>query len=177
MCGLASPPKPPPAPPGAQDVGHPRGGQRHRPGPPRFPRRSAVHESVLAEDLAEVMKYASLCALGQTAPNPVLSTIRYFRDEYEAHIREKRCPACVCKDLLTYVIDAEKCEACGLCEKNCPSKAIYKDEEGIYTIHQEECIKCGNCFSVCPEKFRAVVKNSSGMASETPQISVVMKGM
>jgi len=119
------------------------------------------------DDLAEVLQEASLCALGQTAPNPVLSTIRYFRDEYEAHIKEKRCPACVCKKLVTYGIDPERCKACGLCEKNCTSNAVHKDGDGIYTIRQESCIKCGNCFSVCPEKFNAVVKNSAGMASET----------
>ncbi|MDY6971146.1 MAG: NADH-ubiquinone oxidoreductase-F iron-sulfur binding region domain-containing protein [Thermodesulfobacteriota bacterium] len=116
------------------------------------------------EDLAEVLQYASLCALGQTAPNPVLSTIKYFRDEYEAHIKEKRCPACICKNLITYEIDPEKCKACGLCEKNCPAHAVSKDEEGIFVIHQEDCIKCGNCFSLCPDKFSAVVKSSPGIA-------------
>jgi NADP-reducing hydrogenase subunit HndC len=128
------------------------------------------------EDLAEVLQDASLCALGQTASNPVLSTIRYFRDEYEAHIKEKRCPACVCKNLITFEIDPERCKVCGLCEKNCPANAVYKDDEGIYTIRQEDCIRCGSCFSVCPEKFSAVVKKSAGMASETSQISMAKKG-
>ncbi len=119
------------------------------------------------EDLAEVLQLASLCALGQTAPNPVLSTIRHFRDEYEAHIKEKRCPACVCRDLITFEIDPEKCKGCGLCEKNCLANAIHKDGNGIYSILQENCIKCGSCILACPEKFNAVVKTSVGIVAET----------
>jgi len=122
-------------------------------------------------DLAEVLQLASLCALGQTAPNPVLSTIRYFRDEYEAHIRDKRCPACVCKELIDYFIDPKKCTGCGLCEKNCPANAIVKSTDSIYSIQTEDCIKCGSCLLACPEKFGAVVKASEGIAATAGVIS------
>ena len=112
------------------------------------------------EDIAELLQVAALCALGQTAANPILSTLRYFRDEYEAHINEKRCPAGVCKELIAYTIDPEKCSGCGLCEKQCPTtvKAIVKTDDDVYEIRQEYCIKCGSCLSVCPEKFMAVAK-------------------
>jgi NADH-quinone oxidoreductase subunit F len=111
------------------------------------------------EDLAEVLRDASLCSLGQTAANPVLSTIRHFRDEYEAHIRGA-CPAKVCKSLVTYYIDPEKCLACGLCLKNCSVGAISGKKGIIHIIDQEKCIKCDTCFDVCPEKFNAVTKIS-----------------
>ena len=97
---------------------------------------------------------ASLCALGGTAPNPVLSTIRYFRDEYEAHIEEKRCPAAVCKALIQYTIEAELCTACGRCRKACPSSAISGAKKVPHEIDQEKCIKCGMCIEAC--KFDAV---------------------
>ncbi|AVX21361.1 MAG: NADH-quinone oxidoreductase subunit NuoF [Bacillota bacterium] len=106
------------------------------------------------ERLARVIKSTSLCGLGQTAPNPVLSTLRYFRDEYEAHIREKRCPAGVCSNLLTYYIDAEKCIGCGLCKKNCPVGAISGNTKEAHVIDPAKCIKCGVCMSKC--KFGAV---------------------
>ena len=111
----------------------------------------------LLEELSEFMQEASLCALGQTAPNPVLSTIKHFRDEYEAHIKEARCPAGVCKALIIYYIDPDKCFGCGLCAKNCPTDAISETENKIYVIELEKCIKCGSCLSVCPEKAKAVV--------------------
>ena len=102
---------------------------------------------------------ASLCALGRTAPNPVRSTIRHFRDEYEAHIREKRCPAGVCAALIAYEIDQEKCtSACGACARACAVDAVEKVEGGYYRIVQEKCIKCGACYTACPEKFAAVCK-------------------
>jgi len=109
----------------------------------------------LLEELGQAVKDASMCALGGTAPNPVLSTLRYFRDEYEAHIRDHRCPAGVCKALLTFSIDPEKCKACLLCNKNCPQNAISGEKKKPQKIDQEKCIKCGVCRDVC--KFDAVI--------------------
>jgi NADH:ubiquinone oxidoreductase subunit F (NADH-binding)/(2Fe-2S) ferredoxin len=114
----------------------------------------------LLEELSEVTRDASLCALGRTAANPVLSTIRYFRDEYEAHIKEKRCPAYVCKELISYYIDPEKCQACMICFRQCPAQAIAGDKNQIHVIDQEKCTKCGTCFEVCPPRFGAVKKIS-----------------
>jgi NADH:ubiquinone oxidoreductase subunit F (NADH-binding)/(2Fe-2S) ferredoxin len=104
----------------------------------------------LLEEIGWTTTEASLCALGGTAANPVLSTIRYFRDEYEAHIRDKRCPAGVCPALITYTIDAEACIACGKCKKECPTKAITGEKKVPHEIVQEKCIKCGTCKEVCP---------------------------
>ena len=112
----------------------------------------------LLEELAEFMETASLCALGQSAPFPVASTLKYFRDEYEEHIKEKRCRAAVCTALIAYDIDQQKCEACGACLRNCPVNAVNKSEDKVFTIIQEKCIKCGACFTACPEKFAAVIK-------------------
>jgi NADH:ubiquinone oxidoreductase subunit F (NADH-binding)/(2Fe-2S) ferredoxin len=103
----------------------------------------------LLEELSWVVSEASLCALGQTAPNPVMSTLRYFRDEYEAHINEKRCPAGVCKALITYRIVKEKCTACGKCKKVCPSEAISGEKKVPHTIDPKKCIRCGACISEC----------------------------
>ncbi|MFH1529403.1 MAG: NADH-ubiquinone oxidoreductase-F iron-sulfur binding region domain-containing protein [Pseudomonadota bacterium] len=112
----------------------------------------------LLEALSEVAMEASLCALGKSAPNPLLSTLRYFRDEYEAHIQEKRCPARSCKALITYWIDPEKCGACTICQKKCPSNAIEGGKKRIHVVDPETCIKCGVCFDVCPPRFDAVRK-------------------
>jgi NADH:ubiquinone oxidoreductase subunit F (NADH-binding)/(2Fe-2S) ferredoxin/ferredoxin len=114
----------------------------------------------LLEDLAQTTRDASLCALGGSAPNPVLSTIRYFRDEYEAHIKEKRCPAYVCKELIAYHIDPEKCQACMACLRKCPAQAISGAKKQIHVIDQEKCTKCGTCFEVCPTRFAAVQRLS-----------------
>ena len=118
----------------------------------------------LLEELSEFMEMASLCALGRTAPNPVRSTIQHFRDEYEAHIREKRCPAGVCAALIAYEIDQEKCtSACGACARACAVDAIQKVDAGTYTIVQEKCIKCGACYTACPDKYRAVIKRPAAV--------------
>ena len=103
----------------------------------------------LLEELALNVKRASLCGLGQTAPNPVLTTIRYFRDEYEAHIHEKKCPAKKCHALITYEIIPEKCPGCGLCTKYCPTGAISGEKKKPYVIDNEKCIRCGLCMKVC----------------------------
>jgi NADH:ubiquinone oxidoreductase subunit F (NADH-binding)/(2Fe-2S) ferredoxin/ferredoxin len=112
----------------------------------------------LLEELASFVKDASLCGLGQTAPNPVLSTLRYFRSEYEAHIGEQRCPAGVCTALVHYEIDPEKCKACGMCKKKCPVDAIEGAPKVVHKIIQEKCIRCGTCFEVCPKKFSAILR-------------------
>jgi NADH:ubiquinone oxidoreductase subunit F (NADH-binding)/(2Fe-2S) ferredoxin/ferredoxin len=109
----------------------------------------------LLEELGEVMRETSLCGLGSTAANPILSTIKYFRDEYEAHIREKRCPAGVCKALITFTIDEEKCTGCGRCLRDCPQTAISGEKKKPHTIDQEKCIRCGLCRDNC--KFEAII--------------------
>ncbi len=106
-------------------------------------------------ELGEEIKKSSLCGLGQTAPNPVLSTIRYFRDEYEAHIYEGTCPAKVCKGLITYSIDQEKCSGCMVCARNCAADAISGEKKQPHTINPELCTRCGMCASVC--KFDAIL--------------------
>ena len=108
------------------------------------------------EELCYYIKDNSLCGLGQTAPNPVLSTLRYFRDEYEAHIKEKRCPAGVCKALLSYVIDRDKCRGCTLCAKTCPAGAIMGSVRNPHVIDPDKCVKCGACMEKC--RFGAIYK-------------------
>jgi NADH-quinone oxidoreductase subunit F len=129
--------------------------------------RGTEEELQILERIAEVMKDASLCALGSTAANPVLTTLRYFRDEYEAHIKDKRCPARVCKNLVTYYIDPEKCEACMLCLRNCSTGAIHGEKNLVHWIEQDKCIRCGICYEICPERFGAV-KKLSGEAVPVP---------
>ncbi|MFA5026247.1 MAG: NADH-quinone oxidoreductase subunit NuoF [Candidatus Methylomirabilota bacterium] len=109
----------------------------------------------LLAELAEKVRATSLCALGQTAPNPVLTTLRYFRSEYEAHILDRRCPAKVCKPLLTYTIDPEACTGCTVCAKRCPTHAIAGERKQPHVVNQEQCIRCGACVEVC--KFDAVL--------------------
>jgi NADP-reducing hydrogenase subunit HndC len=110
----------------------------------------------LLEELADMIRAVSLCGLGTSAPNPVLSTLRYFRDEYDAHILEKRCPAGVCRALTTFLIDETKCSGCTLCARNCPAGAIYGEKKSPHYIDQDKCVKCRICYEGC--KFNAVRK-------------------
>ena len=120
--------------------------------------RGKEEDIEMIEDVAEVMIDASLCALGTTAANPVLTTLKFFRDEYESHIRERRCPAKFCKNLIDYFIDPDKCQACMICLRNCPNGAIHGEKETVHWIDQEKCIKCGMCWDLC--RFEAVTKLS-----------------
>jgi NADP-reducing hydrogenase subunit HndC len=115
--------------------------------------RGTLESLDLLEELATTVKDTTLCGLGQTAPNPVLSTLRYFRDEYVEHISHRRCPAGVCKELITYSIN-EKCTGCQLCLRNCTVEAITGTKKEIHRIDPAKCIKCGACLSVC--KFNAI---------------------
>jgi NADH-quinone oxidoreductase subunit F len=125
----------------------------------------------LLEELSAFMEDAALCALGRTAPNPVRSTIRHFREEYEAHIREKRCPTGVCRPLIAYEIDPSRCESCGACERACPVGAVGVSEDKAFTIDQGKCIKCGACYSECPDKFKAVLKVPATLIQMQPEFT------
>lgn len=118
--------------------------------------KATIRDLEKLEELCEHLKSNSLCALGQTAPNPVLSTLHYFRDEYLAHIVEKKCPAGVCKDLLQYKIDADKCRGCTLCARTCPADAIIGSVKQVHMINPEKCLKCGACMEKC--RFGAIYK-------------------
>jgi len=109
----------------------------------------------LLSDLGAQIIAGSLCALGQTAPNPVLTTIRYFRSEYEDHILRKKCTARQCKPLLTYIIDQDKCTGCTLCARKCPADAISGEVKKTHTVDNDKCVKCGKCAEVC--RFSAVI--------------------
>jgi NADH-quinone oxidoreductase subunit F len=116
--------------------------------------RGQPEQMELLEELAETIAETSLCALGKTAPNPVRSTIRYFREEYDAHISEKYCPAGVCRALIQYSIDSDNCTGCGACLKACPHGTITGEPKKLHTINQDTCAKCGICKEVC--KFEAI---------------------
>ncbi|MEW6202260.1 MAG: NADH-ubiquinone oxidoreductase-F iron-sulfur binding region domain-containing protein, partial [bacterium] len=109
----------------------------------------------LLKELADTVAQTSLCGLGKTAPNPVLSTLRYFPEEYEAHVHEKHCPAGVCQALIEYKIDAEKCNGCGVCLRNCPYGAVEGKKKEAHIINLNACQKCGICFSMC--KFDSIL--------------------
>lgn len=131
--------------------------------------RGTEEDIKLLEEMAPVIAETSLCALGKTASNPVMTTLRYFRDEYEAHIKEKRCPAFVCKALISYYIDPEKCRGCGICLKNCPVEAISGGKNQVHLIDQDKCTKCGTCFDMCPPKFSALTRISGKSVPATAQ--------
>jgi NADH-quinone oxidoreductase subunit F len=125
-------------------------------------------------NLSEDIIAGSLCGLGKSAPNPVLTTIRYFRDEYEAHIKEKRCPALVCRDLIAYYIIPEKCyRGCEHCMVVCPAECIIEHPKRYKVVDQEKCVKCGNCLEVCPDEYDAVIKVSP--ISELPVSELPVK--
>ncbi len=126
----------------------------------------------LLEDLAVGIKAGSLCGLGQTAPNPVLTTLRYFRDEYEAHIFEQRCPARMCKDLVSYFISPDLCVGCLLCLKNCSSEAITGALKQVHIIDQDLCTRCDVCYQVCPPKVDAVRRYSPQTSLPLPEATV-----
>jgi NADH:ubiquinone oxidoreductase subunit F (NADH-binding)/ferredoxin len=109
----------------------------------------------LLEELGSMIQKFSLCGLGTSAPNPVLTTILYFRDEYEAHIHDKKCPAGVCKPLFHYEIDEKTCTGCHVCAQKCPQEAITGDKKKVHRLDQEKCVKCGVCYDAC--KFDAIV--------------------
>jgi ferredoxin len=106
------------------------------------------------KSVGRAMQKAALCGLGQTAPNPVLSTLRYFEDEYLAHINDRKCPAGKCKDLVRFVIDEAKCRGCTACARKCPANAISGERQKPHAIDQDKCVKCGECFRTC--RFGAI---------------------
>ena len=118
--------------------------------------RGSMEDTDLLVEMGEAIRLGSICGLGQTVPNPVLTTLRYFRDEYEAHIRDKECPARVCKELISYRILPDKCKACMICLRECPVEAIQGAKREVHVIDQGKCIRCGACLSACPPRFSAV---------------------
>jgi len=117
--------------------------------------KGAMEDIVDLESLAKAIQDGSLCALGGSSPNPVLTTLKYFRDEYHAHIIDGKCPAGVCKDLISYSIDPETCSGCGLCARNCPQECITGEKKKPHRINPETCIRCGMCLDSCT--FGAII--------------------
>jgi NADH-quinone oxidoreductase subunit F len=132
--------------------------------------RSKDEDLKIIEDISETMREASLCALGTTAANPILTSLRFFRSEWEEHIRNKSCPSKTCKDLINYYIDPKKCQACQLCLRECPVGAIQGSKDQVHWIEQEKCIKCGICLEIC--NFDAIRKISKEPVPKNP-----LKGM
>jgi NADH-quinone oxidoreductase subunit F len=129
--------------------------------------RGRPADIALLEELSETIRDFSLCALGQTAPNPVLSTLKYFRDEYEAHIHEQHCPAGVCKPLIEYWIDPNLCTGCGACTRVCPQQSIEGEKKAPHVVNKMQCIKCGACYDVC--RFQAILIRS-GEVQPVPMV-------
>jgi len=125
----------------------------------------------MLEDLCVLLEGASLCALWGTAQNIVVSTLKFFREEYEAHIYFKNCPAMVCKPLMHYRINQDDCTGCRLCIKSCPSAAIAGEPKKPHIIDQMKCTKCGACFEVCPDKFGAIVKQTG----QPEEVKIIQK--
>jgi ferredoxin len=118
--------------------------------------KGCLEDLELLERLAKLMKKSSLCGLGRAAPNPVLSTLTHYRDEYLAHVQDRRCPSKKCVALLHYEIDEQKCVGCTVCARNCPVSCISGNRREVHVIDQERCIKCGRCVEVC--RFDAVLR-------------------
>ena len=132
--------------------------------------KGRIEDIDMLMELAQDIKAGSLCGLGKTAPNPVLTTLHHFRDEYEAHILEGRCPALMCADLITYYIIPEKCErSCDACVGTCTVEAITPNKQRIKVIDQEKCVKCGTCLTACPPQYNAVIKVSPPSEVPAPQ--------
>jgi ferredoxin len=125
--------------------------------------KGKVEDLTLLEELGQVLIDTSLCQLGGSAPNPILSTVKYFRQEYMAHILDKRCPAGVCKELVSHAI-TEKCTGCVACLKPCPTNAIIGNPKGLHTIIQDKCIQCGACYQICKHDAIVRVKRGEGEA-------------
>jgi NADH-quinone oxidoreductase subunit F len=124
----------------------------------------------LIEELCDLLADTSLCALGTSAPNPVRSALKHFRPEFEAHIKQKRCPSLACRDLLHYEIDAKKCEGCLICKRECPTSAIAGEARKVHRIDYAKCTKCGNCLTVCPPRFSAV-RRAPGLSPVRPPVA------
>ena len=110
----------------------------------------------MLQEIAEVMQDCCLCALGTSASNPVLSTLRYFKEEYDTHIKDHQCPGGVCKELIEYTIDQEKCTGCGVCVRGCSAEAIMGEKKMPHSLDKAKCVKCGACIEAC--KFEAIRK-------------------